>query len=62
MYFFHQRPDQNIDIISDFLCQAIINKPLAIHLVSYELNNHIVNVISLIFIYFRTRILEIHSN
>ena len=38
------RPDQSMDILQDFIYQLILNKPVKLHFVSYELNNHIVNV------------------
>ncbi len=34
-----------MDILNDFINQAILNKTSPLHCVSYELNNHIVNVI-----------------
>jgi hypothetical protein len=37
-------PDQNMDIILDFMNQALVNKGCRLHCVSYEINNHIVNV------------------
>ena len=37
-------PDQSMEILSDYMYQALLNRPSALHCVSYELKNHIVNV------------------
>jgi hypothetical protein len=33
-----------MDLITDYMYQALMNQPTSFHCVSYELNNHIVNV------------------
>lgn len=38
------RPDQNMDILNEYIHQTIINKNISVHCVTYEINNHIVNV------------------
>ena len=42
--YFLPRPDQNMEILEDFFHQMILNKASPLHCVSYEINNHIVNV------------------
>ena len=38
------RPDQNLDVIVDFVEQSIVHKNSPLHCVTYEMNNHVVNV------------------
>ena len=42
-------PDQSMDVLVDFMYQVILNKSTKLHCVSYEINNHIVNVTEKIF-------------
>jgi len=39
-----------MDMIVDYLHQVILNKPSVLHFISYELNNHIVNVSRVLYI------------
>ncbi|CAF0842281.1 unnamed protein product [Brachionus calyciflorus] len=36
-------PDQNMDLLCEYVYQATMNKDLILHCVSYEINNHILN-------------------